>query len=314
MRPTVTSGLAAALAVAALAFPPASAQGKACTPIPPQKLGFQLYSLRSLLVTADGAPTPPERLQAVLERARKIGFRQTERFGGTLGEPIGTYQAAARQAGVAAVASHDSLDMAGWESTLDQARAFGQTYVGSGQFGPPGFATLESTLQTAANLNRLGKAAADRGLKFYVHNHAGEFRQTFPYDLHKTGKLQPTPVWEIVAANTDPRYVRFEIDVHWARVGIGVDRFGELLDFLRRHRDRIELLHVKDTLANGQMTDLGAGTTDWPSVFEAAGPQIRYYFWEYDDPPDPFASAETGYRYLTCQAGPGLREAKPARR
>ncbi len=33
--------------------------------------------------------------------------------------------------------------------------------------------------------------------------------------------------WEIVAANTDPRYVHFEVDIHWARVGIGLDKFDE---------------------------------------------------------------------------------------
>ena len=37
------------------------------------------------------------------------------------------------------------------------------------------------------------------------------------------------------------------------------------------------------------------------AVFAAAGPTVRYYIWEYDNPPDPVASARIAYRYLTCQ-------------
>ena len=104
-----------------------------------------------------------------------------------------------------------------------------------------------------------------------------------------------------MAANTDPKLVHFEVDVHWTRVGFGLDKFNDVLAFLRAHRDRIEILHVKDSAPDGAITDLGRGTTDWAKVFEAAGPQIRYYIWEYDDDPDPFRSAAIAWRTLTCQ-------------
>lgn len=53
----------------------------------------------------------------------------------------------------------------------------------------------------------------------YVHNHTGEFDARFPYDPGD-GKPVPTSAWEIVAANTDPRFIQFEIDVFLGSSGI----------------------------------------------------------------------------------------------
>jgi sugar phosphate isomerase/epimerase len=239
-------------------------------------------------------------IDPVFAGLKTAGFRNIERFAGTLGVSPVEYADLLRRNGLKSVASHDQLGAQTWEQTLDQAKALGQTFVGSGGYGAPGFATLESTLQTAANLDRLGKAAKAKGLTFYVHSHSVEFSTKFPYDLKKTGQPQPTSVWEIVAANTDPKNVSFEIDIHWARRGIGLDRFDDLLDILRRYRSRVSLLHIKDTAANGSIADLGAGTTNWPALYAAAGPQIRYYIWEYDAAPDPIRSAGIAHRYLRC--------------
>jgi len=278
---------------AATAAPP-------CTPVPEDRIGLQLYSLRSLVL-----PVPPasraEKIDEVFAALSRIGFRRIERFSGTLGLPAEHYAEIAQQHGIELAASHETLSASRWEAALDQAKALGQTHVGSGNFGVPGLQTLEKTLKTAANLNRYGEAAAAKGLRFYVHNHEEEFKHSFPYDLDGSGKETPVSAWEIVAANTDPRYVHFEIDVHWARLGLGLDRFDALLDLLRRQRDRIELLHVKDTAADGSIADLGTGTTDWPALFEAAGPGVRYYLWEHDETGDPLKSAEIAYQYLRCK-------------
>ena len=61
------------------------------------------------------------------------------------------------------------------------------------------------------------------------------------------------------------------------------------------------MLHVKNTAKNGAITDLGKATTDWPAVFQAAGPRIRYYIWKYDDDPTLFRSADIAYRFLRCK-------------
>jgi hypothetical protein len=122
-----------------------------------------------------------------------------------------------------------------------------------------------------------------------------------------------TPVIEILLHETDPRYVDFEIDIHWARIGLAGGRGdpdlaakladpsnqAQLLEFLETYADRITFLHVKDTAADGSITDVGMGTTDWDAVFHAAD-RTKYFFIEYDGTPDPYFTAENGFSYLTC--------------
>ena len=230
-----------------------------------------------------------------------IGFRNMEGLGDRLPAPVAAYKTALQNAGILQMSSHRPLDRARWNAILDEAVALGQSHVGAPGFGEPGIGSLKDTLATAANLNAFGKAAAAKGLRLYVHNHDEEIKTKYSYDLDKTGHPRMVSAWEIVAANTDPRYVHFEVDIHWTRIGFGLDKFDDMLAFLRQYRSRIEMLHVKDTAANGAITDLGKGTTNWPAVFEAAGPRIAYYVWEYDDDPAPFQSAEIAYRYLSCE-------------
>jgi len=295
--------LASAALALALTAGAASAQTKACTPIPPGKIGLQLYSVRQVLTPKPPlrGVTPAGRIDEVFGGLNKMGYRYAERFSGTFGQPLEIYEDLADRNGLAMVGSHDDLTPANWGRMLDNAKALHQRYIGSGTFGNPGLKTLEDTLKTAENLNVLGKAAAARGLKFYVHNHEAEFSTKYSYDLKKTGHPEMVSAWEIIAANTNPKWVHFEIDIHWARRGIGLDHPDELYAFLRKHRSRIELLHVKDTAPNGDFADLGQGTTDWPAVFRAAGPQIRWYLWERDTSPNPMQSAQIAYRYLRCQ-------------
>lgn len=281
----------------------------ACTPIPQEKIGFQLYNMLAAMIPKAEMPAAvagrpvtisAETLDTVFARMHAIGFRKIEGLGDRLPAPLDAYNALLVKDGLDQVGSHRPLDQRGWDAILDEALALGQKTVGAPGFGEPGIGSLRDTLVTAANLNRFGAAAAAKGLALYVHNHDEEIRTKYLYDLAHDGHPRQVSAWEIVAANTDPKLVYFEVDIHWTRIGFGLDHFADVLAFLRAHRDRILFLHVKDTTADGRITDLGRGTTDWPAVFEAAGPQIRGYIWEYDGDPDPFRSAQIAYRYLSC--------------
>ncbi len=281
----------------------------ACTPLSDNKIGFQLYNMLGAMIPPDkmaaavaGGPVtiPIPTLASTFARMHAIGFRNMEGLGDRLPAPLAAYKAAMRKNGLAQIGSHRPLDKMKWNAILDEAMALGQTDIGAPGFGEPGIGSLKDTLATAANLNTFGQAAAAKGLRLYVHNHDSEIKTKYLYDLDRNGHARMVSAWEIVAANTDPRLVHFEVDVHWTRVGFGLDRFADVLAFLRQYRSRIEMLHVKDTAADGSIVDLGKGTTDWPAIFAAAGPQIHYYIWEYDDDPDPFKSADIAYRYLRC--------------
>lgn len=301
MKRFANLGLAGAITLSAgcASLNPASrADLPKCQKLPAAKIGLQMYSLLPLISGRMAATSGGE--AALLEKVHAIGFRNIE----TYNISTGGLAEAVQRLGMKIVGSHGTIRLATFQAYIDRAKAQGQTYIGSGDFGVPGFATLEQTLQTAANLNQLGQMARAAGMTFYVHNHDPQFATKYPYAATPGGAPVPTSVWEIIAANTDPRYVSFEIDVHWARRGMGVEKVDELLSFLRKYRSRIVMLHVKDTSADGAMAELGQGSTDWRRVYEAAGPQIAYYLWEHDPPnnPDPLKSAQMGYDFLTCKA------------
>lgn len=259
----------------------------------------KFVALQSKFGNQKPSPPAPEKIAAMLKTLRDIGYRNVEGFGLIEGPAPDVYAKLLKEAGLSPVASHYDLDPAVWSAILARAKANGQRFVGSGGFGKPGLDTLEHVLETARNLDALGKAATDQGLTFYVHNHTEEFTRSFPFD-RGDGKPVMTSAWEIVAAKTDPRYVHFEVDVFWAQTAFKPEKFDELLAFMTKYRDRIVLLHMKDYAANGAVADLGRGTIDWRRVVKAAGPQIGYYIYEYDLPPNPAESARIGFDYLTC--------------
>jgi sugar phosphate isomerase/epimerase len=84
-------------------------------------------------------------------------------------------------------------------------------------------------------------------------------------------------------AETDPHAVTFELDVYWAAFA-GHDP----VEFLRRHADRISLLHMKDMDAERGYTEVGEGTLDLARIC-ALGQEvgIRWYVVEHDDPQIP---------------------------
>jgi sugar phosphate isomerase/epimerase len=240
-----------------------------------------------------------EQIGSVLKAIHDIGFRNVEGFDLISQGSPELYAALLKENGLQAVANHTELNPAQWPERLAEAKARGQTFVGSSGFGKPGFDTLEHTLETARNLNALGKAAEAQGLKFYVHNHDKELTTQFLYDKGD-GKPVMTSAWEIVAANTDPKLVHFEVDVFWALAAYKPDHFKDLTAFLEKYRSRIVMLHIKDLAANGAMAAPGKGVIDWRQVVAAAGPQIAYYIVEYDLPSDAAKVSKDGFTYLTC--------------
>jgi len=92
------------------------------------------------------------------------------------------------------------------------------------------FDTYEAALDFSKTLNEVGKICKDNGLLFGYHNHRHEFLES------KDGTLLETLI-----ANTDPKYVCFELDVGWATCA-GCD----VPAFLQKHAGRFKMIHVKE--------------------------------------------------------------------
>ncbi len=291
---------AAAASAAGLALLIGTAVGAAAAPgetgrpddagrtVPASKISIQMFSLIPW-VQQDG-------LESVLAELSDMGYRYVEPFSGNFsGYTAEEFAALLKKHGLKASASHNSTNEATWSQTLDYAKTIGQHYVGSGGFASPGIGSYENTLATAETLNRLGEAASKRGLhKIFGHNHQQEF--TTKYVVPETGELKSA--WEIIADNTDPRYVTFELDVLWA-ADAGVD----VVQLLEEYGDRIELLHVKDGFLNGDaratFADVGEGEIDWEPILEAAHGKVRFYTVEYDLAPDGREFAADSFEFLS---------------
>ena len=103
--------------------------------------------------------------------------------------------------------------------------------------------------QMADYFNKVGKIAAEYGLKLGYHNHSGEFQ---------TLKDSDKVMWEYLVEHTDPQYVFFELDVYWCSKG-GKDPVA----YLKKYPNRIQMLHIKDEFVIGESGDI-----DFKAIFD----------------------------------------------
>jgi sugar phosphate isomerase/epimerase len=113
-------------------------------------------------------------------------------------------------------------------------------------------APVETWKQVAGPLNRLGKAARARGITLQYHNHAHEFV-----------KYGDKYALEILLGETDPRWVRSQLDVGW------VTRAGQdPVKWMKKLGKRIATIHLKDTTKGPkpQWTEVGTGVLPLKAV------------------------------------------------
>ncbi len=88
----------------------------------------------------------------------------------------------------------------------------------------------EAHYRLAELVNSCVERLAPYGIQFYYHNHEFEFQKY-------NGKLG----LEILMENKEPKFVGFELDVHWIwRAGLNP------VDWIRRLKGRDDLVHLKD--------------------------------------------------------------------
>ncbi|MHB1935682.1 MAG: sugar phosphate isomerase/epimerase family protein [Acidobacteriaceae bacterium] len=115
--------------------------------------------------------------------------------------------------------------------------------------------TASDYKREGALLTEIGKRAADYGIQTGFHNHMGSIGQT------------PEQVDAILDA-ADPRYVKLELDTgHYLQGG------GDPAEAIRKYRDRLLFLHLKDvkpadTKTGYQFVELGEGRVNFVAIFD----------------------------------------------
>ncbi len=109
--------------------------------------------------------------------------------------------------------------------------------------------------------NEAGRIVKAAGLKYGYHNHHMEFERLLrPEDAGKNKNPWTIPgdqIYDLFIQGTDPGLVLYEMDVYWTIRG-GSDP----VDYMRKHPDRIKLLHIKDTTILGQ-----SGLLNFENIF-----------------------------------------------
>ena len=150
----------------------------------------------------------------------------------------------------------------------------------------PRNATPEECKQLGKLLTNLGKRTADIGIALTYHNHMNTLSQ-MPLNL------------DLILANSDPKYVKLELDVAHSASG-GGDPAKQILQY----HDRLLFLHLKDYIdlpgASSKAkypfkwVELGNGKVDFPAVFAALN-KVKFAGWgvvELDHTVSPDVSAK----------------------
>jgi len=235
-------------------------------------IGLQLYTLRKPFA-ADPLGT--------LSRIRETGYDAVE-FAAPLGSDFAGFAARMKDIGIDCPSAHVGLDdMAGRpDEVLAMAATLGCRYLVMPYVMPD----QRDWTAVIATLGAFARRARAEGLRVAYHHHDFEFEcadGVRPFDR--------------LVTETDPAFVDFELDVYWLRKA-GEDPRA----IIERMAGRVKLIHLKDYLPDGGMTDVGAGTLDFAALIGAADVAgAEHYFVEHDFPPSPWwPSVEASLAHL----------------
>ena len=233
-------------------------------------IGLQLYSLRNQM--AKDVP-------GTLKLAKQMGFTDVE-GGAPSGMTSEQFRKLLDDNGLKASGTGAAYPqfLTQMDQVIANAKALGAQQVMCAWIPHKGKFTAADAHIAAANFNKFGAALKNAGLRFAYHAHGYEFAPgpdgVMPFD--------------ILAAETDPAFVTFELDVFWAFHG-GQDP----AKLMQKYPTRFEALHLKDMkpgtpvrLTTGQApkdsdVTIGTGLLDFPAIMkEARTIGVKHYYIE----------------------------------
>ncbi len=281
------------------------------------KLGLQLFTVRNYL---------RDDLEAGLARFRDIGFKNVE-FPSFDPEALSGEKPPIRN--VTSDEMNDMMDRLGmhmisfsvqlpldvqevlktdfnWDAAAKYAN---EIHCAGPSVSMMFFRNKEEVLQFADYCNKAAAVCKKYGVKFIYHNHFQEFQ-----------KFDGEYVLDLFLANTDPEWVKIELDTFWVKRG-GVDPVA----YLDKIGDRCILIHQKDLSKSCTNVDLlagfdgfvgqekfneaqhdefievGQGVLDIPGIIAKAREigSVEYLIIEQDySKLDPVSSAQASYNYI----------------
>jgi len=246
------------------------------------KLTAQLYTIRDFTKTLDDFKTS-------MKKIGEIGYTAVQVSGiGPI--PHADVKAVTDEFGLKICITHVGFDYLqnDIEAAIAQHKLWDCPNVAVGSM--PGHyreAGEEGFHQFAKDATEVGKKLADASLTFSYHNHSFEFVRFGK----KTGL-------DIIYEESDPRYLKAEIDTYWIQHG-----GGDVVAWIKRMKNRMPVIHFKDMVMHeGQQTmaEIGEGNLNWPRILKACKKaNVEWYAIEQDHClRDPFESLKISYDNL----------------
>lgn len=243
------------------------------------RIGIELYAVRNAMKAS------PER---TLEALAKIGYTDVELLWSfkNFGQSIKEVKASLKATGLKAPSAHMAPEtiLTEWEQRCAEARELGMTYLTAPSLPSEANRSIEAVKLWATRFNNAGEVARRFGLWIALHNEPN----------HEKPIMGQKPM-DVFLAETDPKLVRFQLDVGNMLMG-----GGDPLAFLQRHRARCWSFHLKNVVADRTKdTELAKGVFDL-KTFLAAVPELdkKPCFVEQEGSGDELVSATENYEFL----------------
>lgn len=245
---------------------------------PVTDVGIQLYSVRNDML-ADAAGT--------LKKLAAIGYKEIESAGSEKGSYYGLQPKEMKQVcqdlGMTLRSGHVHIDK-NWQKTVDEGAEAGQTYLICSVMPVEG-QTVDNYKRAAEIFDRSAEVAAKSKLIFGYHNHESEFEK-------ENGKV----LYDVLLENTDPKKVKFEMDLGWLILS-GSDPFH----YFDKYPGRFPLWHLKDmSKSTRHSTEFGKGDINLKALLaQAKKAGMKYYFVEQEEYAlPPLEAARYDFDYL----------------
>jgi sugar phosphate isomerase/epimerase len=248
--------------------------------MPDSVIAAQLYTVREFTKT-------PADIASTMKKVKAIGYDvvQTSGLGPIEAEEL---RKIVDGEGLTICATHVGYESLrdDVETQIDYHKTIGCDNVAIG--GLPGdYRSTEGFARFAKEGTEIGRKLADAGLTFSYHNHSHEFEK---FD----GRL----AMDIIYEDSDPRYLKAELDTYWVQHG-----GGDSVAWIDKLSDRIVLLHLKDMAIRERkqvFAEIGEGNLNWDAILKAAkAAGTQWYIVEQDTcQRDPFESLKISLENL----------------
>ena len=193
-------------------------------------IGIQLYSVRDSMETD---------FEGTLKKISELGYTSVE-FAGFYGKTADEINSLLERYNLKLSGTHSSFDdlLNNYEETVAYHKA-----IGNKNYIIPGYDlwSQQKLDRFVEQVNPICRRLAEDGITLGFHNHNKEF------EMLENGEV----VYEQLIYRTE---LKLEVDTYWAFVGM-----KNPLGLLDRLGDRVNFVHIKDGLADGNGKPLGMG-------------------------------------------------------